>query len=165
MSFNGITVRSSKKCSTTASRVISRSWNLNATLLAAVVQAFEGRAELNCFFFGHDMAVLRSRVGLRTAGNNQHRALRVTHDVFCDAPDERVLQSGPTVSRSDDEINLGLARCGADFVYRGTGKKFGLNRQPRKKSICLSASISCRAVSSTASASPERRTPARSTNT
>ena len=68
-----------------------------------------------------------------TAGDNQHRALRVTDDVFCDAPDERVLQSGATVSRSDDEINLGVARCGADFVHRETGEKFGLNRHVAQK--------------------------------
>ena len=68
-----------------------------------------------------------------TAGDNQHRSPGVTDDVFCDAPDERVLQSGPTVSRSDDEINLGVARCGTDFVDRETRENFGLNRTRRAK--------------------------------
>ena len=67
------------------------------------------------------------------AGHNQHRPLGVTDDVFCDAPDERVLQSGPTVSRSDDEINLGVARCGADFVDRETRENFGLDGQTAQK--------------------------------
>ena len=68
-----------------------------------------------------------------TAGDNQHRPLRVTDDVFCDAPDERVLESGATVSGSDDEINIGVARCGADFVNRGTRENFGLNGQTAQK--------------------------------
>ena len=68
-----------------------------------------------------------------TAGDNQHRSLRVTDDVFGDAPDERVLQSGPTVSGSDDEINVGLAGCGADFVDRETRENFGLNGQAAQK--------------------------------
>ena len=102
-------------------------------LLAAVAQAFERRAELICVFSLETTwrCAITSRIA--TAGNNQHRALRVTHDVFCDAPDERVRQSGPTVSRSDDEINLGVARCGADFVDRGTRENFGLNGQTAQK--------------------------------
>ena len=68
-----------------------------------------------------------------TAGNNQHRSLRITDDVFCDAPDERVLQSSPTVSRSDDEINLRVACRGADFVDRGTRESFRLDGQTAQK--------------------------------
>ena len=68
-----------------------------------------------------------------TAGDNQHRALRITDDVFCDAPDERMLQSGAAVSGSDDEINVGLAGCGADFVHGETREKFGLNRHAAQK--------------------------------
>ena len=61
------------------------------------------------------------------AGDNQHRALRITDDVFCDAPDERVLQTCAAVSGSDDEINIWFAGCGADFVHSETREKFGLN--------------------------------------
>ena len=78
------------------------------------------------------MGFSRSGFGV-TAGDNQHRALRVTDDVFCDAPDERVLQSGATVSRSDDEINVGVAGCGADFVDRETREKFRFERADRAK--------------------------------
>ena len=68
-----------------------------------------------------------------TAGNNQHRSPGITDDVFCDAPDERVLQSSPTVSRSDDEINLRVACRGADFVDRGTGENLRLDGQTAQK--------------------------------
>ena len=100
-----------------------------------------------------------------TAGDNQHRALRVTHDVFCDAPDYSMLESGAAVSRSDDEINVWASPLRHRFRRPRDQGEFGFNDQIAQKSICLSAFISCRAVSSTASASPERRTPARSTNT
>ena len=63
------------------------------------------------------------------ARDNQDRALRVTDDVFGDAADKRVLQPCAAVSGSDDEINIWLAGCGADFVHRETGEKFGFNRQ------------------------------------
>ena len=43
------------------------------------------------------------------ARDNHDRALRVTDDVFCDAADERVLQTCPAVSGNDDDINVGLA--------------------------------------------------------
>ena len=48
-----------------------------------------------------------------TAGDNQDWPLRVTDDVFGDAADKRVLQSGAAVSGSDDEINIWrrLLRC------------------------------------------------------
>ena len=68
------------------------------------------------------MVVLRSRVGLRTTGHDHDRALSITDDVFGDAADQRVLQSGAAMSGSDDEINVGFAGCGADFVDRGTGR-------------------------------------------
>ena len=67
------------------------------------------------------------------ARDNQDRALRVTDDVFRDAADKRVLQSCAAVSGSDDEINVGLARCGTDFVNRGAGENFGFNEQTAQK--------------------------------
>ena len=67
------------------------------------------------------------------AGDNQDRALRVTNDVFGDTADERVLQPCATVSGSDDEINIGLARCGADFVDRRDQGEFRFERSDRAK--------------------------------
>jgi hypothetical protein len=70
--------------------------------------------------------------------------------VFCDAPDERVLQSCPTVS-SDDEINLRVA-CRGDFVDRGTRRR-SASTTDRAKIHLFERVHFCQAVSSTASAS------------
>ena len=67
------------------------------------------------------------------ARDNQDGALRITHHVFGDAADKRVLQPCAAVSGSDDEINIWLASCGADFVNRVTGENFGFNRQTPQK--------------------------------
>ena len=67
------------------------------------------------------------------ARDNQHRALGVTNNVFGDAPDKRVLQTCPTMSRSNDEINIGIARCSADFVDGVTRQNFSLNGQTAQK--------------------------------
>ena len=63
------------------------------------------------------------------ARDNQDGALRVTHHVFGNAPDERVLETCAAVSGNDDEINVRGGGCGADFVHRVAGEKFGFNRQ------------------------------------
>ena len=61
------------------------------------------------------------------AGDNQDRAAGITDDMFGDAPNHRMLESRAAMSGSDDEINVWLARCRADFVYCVTWESFGLN--------------------------------------
>ena len=67
------------------------------------------------------------------AGHNQDRALRITDDVFCDTPDQRVLQTGAAVSGSDHEINVGFTGRRADFIHRGTRQNFRLDWDTAQK--------------------------------
>ena len=53
--------------------------------------------------------------------------------MFCDAPDYSMLESGAAMSRSDDDINVGMTGCGTNFVDRETRETFGLNGQVAQK--------------------------------
>jgi hypothetical protein len=61
-------------------------------------------------------------------GDDHDRALGVTHHVFGYAPDERMLEPCAAMCGGNDEINVGLAGCCADFLGRMASADFGLNR-------------------------------------
>ena len=95
--------------------------------LLKVIHFLREPGRLHCNFH------MQIRIRRETTGDDQHRALGVTHHVFCDAADQGMLKSGAAMSGSDDEINFGLARCGTDFVDRVAGAEFRFEPASRAK--------------------------------